>query len=85
MWTEYFATPAEVEYAIFPRISAIAEVYWTKEELKDYSRFLRGMPLQFRRYEMWGVGEPCRYIFEQEAGIAPGKEKKVAWTEEDGD
>ena len=85
MWTEYYATPAQVEYAVFPRISAIAEVYWTKEELKDYSRFLKGMPLQFRRYGMWGVGEPCRYIFEQENGIAPGKEKKVAWTEEDGD
>ena len=85
MWTEYYATPAQVEYAIFPRISAVAEVYWTKEELKDYSRFLKGMPLQFRRYGMWGVEEPCRYIFEQENGIAPGKEKKVAWTEEDGD
>ena len=85
MWTEYFATPAEIEYAIFPRISAISEVYWTKEELKDYKRFLEAMPLQFRRYAMWGVEEPCRYIFEQMAGIAPGEETKVAKTDEDGD
>ncbi len=85
MWTEYFATPADVEYAIFPRISAISEVYWTKEELKDYERFLQGMPVQFRRYALWGVEEPCRYIFEQMAGIAPGEETKVAKTDEDGD
>ena len=85
MWTEYFATPADVEYAIFPRISAVSEVYWTREELKDYSRFFNAMPLQFRRYEMWGVKEPCRYIFEQMAGIAPGEETKVAKTDEDGD
>ena len=85
MWTEYFATPADVEYAIFPRISAVSEVYWTREELKDYNRFFAAMPLQFRRYEMWGVEEPCRYIFEQMAGIAPGEETKVAKTDEDGD
>lgn len=85
MWTEYFATPADVEYAIFPRISAISEVYWTREELKDYNRFLQGMPVQFGRYALWGVEEPCRYIFEQMEGIAPGEETKVAKTDEDGD
>ena len=85
MWTEYFATPADVEYAIFPRISAISEVYWTREELKDYNRFLQGMPVQFGRYALWGVEGPCRYIFEQMEGIAPGEETKVAKTDEDGD
>lgn len=85
LWTEYFPTPQAVEYAIFPRISAISEVYWTREELKDYSRFLDGMPVQFARYAMWGVEEPCRYIFEQQEGLAPGKETKVARTAEDGD
>ena len=85
LWTEYFPTPQAVEYAIFPRISAISEVYWTREDLKDYERFLEGMPVQFARYAMWGVEEPCRYIFEQQEGLAPGKETKVAKTAEDGD
>lgn len=85
MWTEYFATPAQVEYAIFPRISAISEVYWTQEHLKDYSRFLEGMPVQFGRYAVWGVNEPCRYIFEQMEGAPVGEEIKVAKTAEDGD
>ena len=85
LWTEYYPTPHAVEYAIFPRISAISEVYWTQEELKDYNRFLEGMPVQFARYAMWGVEEPCRYILEQQEGVAPGKETKVAKTAEDGD
>ena len=57
--------PEDVEYAIFPRMSAAAEVFWTKEEHKDYNRFLQGMPHMFARYELWGA-EPCRYIFEQQ-------------------
>ncbi len=73
MWTEYFHTPEDVEYAIFPRMSAAAEVFWTKEELKDYNRFLQGMPDVFARYELWGV-EPCRYIFEQQPQEAEIKE-----------
>ncbi len=64
MWTEYFHTPEDVEYAIFPRLSAAAEVFWTKEELKDYGRFVEGLPDMFARYELWGV-EPCYYIFEE--------------------
>ena len=83
LWTEYYATPADVEYAIFPRISAISEVYWTREELKDYGRFLEGMPVQFRRYALWEVEEPCRYIFESGQERVP--EVKVARTAEDGD
>ena len=83
LWTEYYATPADVEYAIFPRISAVSEVYWTREELKDYDRFMEGMPVQFARYGLWGVEKPCRYIFEAEE--LRGPDVKVARTAEDGD
>ena len=86
IWTEYYATPSEVEYAVFPRISAIAEVYWTREDLKDYKRFLAAMPVQFARYALWGVEDPCRYIFEKEDTLSSGAGAlKVARTAEDGD
>ena len=41
------------------------------------------MPVQFARYALWGVEEPCRYIFESEE--ERGQEVKVARTAEDGD
>jgi hypothetical protein len=41
--------------------------------------------VQFARYALWGVEEPCRYIFEQQEGQAPGEETRVAKTAEDGD
>lgn len=64
MWTEYFHTPEDVEYAIFPRMSAVSEVFWTQEPLKDYNRFVEGLPDMFARYELWGA-KPCYYIFEE--------------------
>lgn len=86
IWTEYYATPSEVEYAVFPRMSAIAEVYWTREDLKDYKRFLAAMPVQFARYALWGVEDPCRYIFEKEDTFSSGAGAlKVARIAEDGD
>lgn len=73
IWTEYYATPQEVEYGIFPRISAIAEVYWSEPQVKNYERFLKGITYQFERYKLWGV-TPCYYIFEEQKGVSSNKE-----------
>ncbi|MCY1633561.1 family 20 glycosylhydrolase [Marinifilum sp. D737] len=39
VWTEHMKTPEKVEYMIFPRIFALAENAWTKEENKSWERF----------------------------------------------
>ena len=65
MWTEYFAYPSSVEYAVFPRMSAIAELYWTAADKKNWPLFLMKMPCQFRRYDLWGASS-CKYVFESE-------------------
>jgi len=39
IWTEYDATPKDVEYQLFPRLVALAEVAWTPRELKDLRDF----------------------------------------------
>ncbi len=39
VWTEYILSPEHVEYMIFPRMLALAEVLWTKPKLKDYENF----------------------------------------------
>src|SRR2546423_15521061 len=39
IWTEYQRTPKNVEYMVFPRLIALAEVAWTPRELKDFTDF----------------------------------------------
>ncbi len=39
IWTEYQRTPKNVEYMVFPRLLALAEVAWTPRELRDFADF----------------------------------------------
>ena len=39
VWTEYMSTPKHVEYMIYPRILALAEVGWSPAEKKDWKSF----------------------------------------------
>lgn len=65
MWTEYFQYISSVEYGIFPRMSAIAEVYWSQKQNKNWPLFLLKLQDQYKRYEIWGANS-CRYVFEHE-------------------
>ena len=53
MWTEYVSTPAELEFALFPRMSALAERLWSFD--KDWVRFTQKLQTQFDRYDLWGA------------------------------
>src|SRR5690606_25487577 len=39
LWTEYITNTKHVEYMIFPRIMALAEIAWTPLQNKNYSNF----------------------------------------------
>ncbi len=39
VWTEYMSSPQKVEYMIFPRMAALAEVGWTEPANKNYESF----------------------------------------------
>lgn len=39
VWTEYMYTPAILEYRVYPRIIALAEIGWTETEKKNYTDF----------------------------------------------
>ncbi|TDE14138.1 beta-N-acetylhexosaminidase [Jiangella asiatica] len=54
-WSEYLPTPAAVEYAAFPRLSALAEVGWTAPERRDAGDLLRRLPAHLRRLDALGV------------------------------
>ena len=39
MWGEWIPTPGEMDYMVFPRIAAYAEVGWTEKSEKDFEAF----------------------------------------------
>lgn len=54
-WAEYMEDPKKVEYMVFPRLSALAEIVWTPNEKKNWSDFKMRMTKQFKRYDMRGI------------------------------
>jgi hexosaminidase len=40
LWTEHMETPAKVEYMLYPRLFALAEISWTPTDCKDYADFI---------------------------------------------
>ncbi len=51
VWTEYMKTPDKVEYMVFPRMLALAEVLWSPQESRDYRDFLNRLPSQLASLE----------------------------------
>lgn len=43
MWTEFCNEPEDVDYLVFPRLAALAEVAWTQPEKKDWTSFLKAL------------------------------------------
>jgi len=63
LWTEYYPTISKVEYALFPRLSAIAENYWSGQERKDLNKFKIKLSKQFDRYDLWNAWY-CPYVID---------------------
>jgi hexosaminidase len=55
LWTEYVAYPKKVEYMIFPRATALSEVFWSPQDKRTYDDFTRRLVTQFKRYDLWGM------------------------------
>jgi hexosaminidase len=55
LWTEYIATTRGLEYMLFPRLSALAEVFWSPASVKEYSSFLARLKAQLERFDASGV------------------------------
>ena len=66
MWTEYMSNPRKVEYMLFPRISALSEVLWSRKEDKNFENFLQRMQTQYQRYSLWGVNYNVKGIHKGE-------------------
>jgi hexosaminidase len=55
LWSEYMPDARQVEYQAFPRLSALAEVVWSRREDKDFADFLRRLRPLLTRLDALGV------------------------------
>ena len=55
VWTEYMKTTEHIEYMVFPRLLALAEVVWSPRERRSWPDFVRRLPAQLRRLDSLGV------------------------------
>jgi len=55
IWTEYQRNPKNVEFMVFPRLIALAEVAWTPAERKDFADFTSRLRRHFARLDVLDV------------------------------
>jgi hexosaminidase len=56
IWTEYMPTQQHVETMAFPRLCALADVFWSDREARpDYEEFLTSLATHLRRLDALGV------------------------------
>jgi hexosaminidase len=55
LWSEYLGTPEAVEYMVWPRALALAEVTWSSREARDWDSFVARLPGAMRSLGRLGV------------------------------
>ena len=51
LWTEHVPNSRHAEYMTWPRAMAIAEVYWSPKDKRNWSNFMTRLPYQFKFLE----------------------------------
>ncbi|MDY0988982.1 family 20 glycosylhydrolase [Flavobacterium sp. CFBP9031] len=88
LWSEYLTNPAKLNYMLYPRVLALAEIAWTEPQNKNYDHFLQNqlpyhlekLELQNRLYKVptpFGADESAliasKYILDLKPTIKNGK------------
>jgi hexosaminidase len=55
MWSEYLTSAEQVEYMLFPRLFALAEITWSPAEARDWERFTARLPAAFAALDRLSV------------------------------
>jgi hexosaminidase len=55
LWTETITNREEIEFMLFPRLAAIAEVAWTKKDLRNWDSFSERLKKHTARWDAMGL------------------------------
>ena len=74
MWTHIAVSEKAIDYQMYPRLAALAEVAWSPQQIRDWSDFNARLDHHLRRFELLGI----RYFNNPSAG-----QKIGAWQASD--
>jgi hexosaminidase len=64
LWTERVKTPEKLEYLLFPRLFAIAEIGWTQKNNMNYLEFEKRISFLFKQFEKEGINYALKEDYE---------------------
>jgi hexosaminidase len=81
VWTEYMQDEKKVQYMVYPRMQALAEVVWSGEAKKDFPGFIKRLVVHLERLNREGVNF-ANHLFDVKGEViaGQGKEVRVRWS-----
>ncbi|MCX6214591.1 family 20 glycosylhydrolase [Spirosoma sp.] len=76
LWTEYIDTPDQIEYMLWPRAAALAEIAWSPLEQINYDDFSRRLATHFDRLTALDVNF-ARTFYDAKPSAKPTTDGKV--------
>ncbi|MBS1497320.1 MAG: family 20 glycosylhydrolase [Bacteroidetes bacterium] len=70
VWTEYIGNEKKLEYMLFPRLTALAEVLWTPKEKRSWPDFEKRLPGIFKKLDFLHINYSPAY-YNLQANILP--------------
>lgn len=55
IWTALIWNEKRLDFMVFPRIAALAEAAWTRQEHKQYPLFVARLKSHYARYDTWNI------------------------------
>lgn len=69
IWTEYMSTSNQVEYMMLPRVIAMSEVIWSRNENKNYENFATRLEVFNKRLDILNYNY-ANYLYEIESDLS---------------
>lgn len=81
MWTEYITNKRKLEYMLFPRIAALAEVLWSPASKRDWKDFEKRLPVIFDGLKKRGINYSTAY-YDPKPSVVSLPDHKIGWKAE---
>jgi hexosaminidase len=72
MWSEYIDSKSKLEYSLFPRMAALAEVLWSPKEKRNWKDFERRLPVILERLDSEKINYSKAY-YSLGSTVSPGE------------